>query len=82
MKLMKTLKPIAALVLTVGLGIGCAEDDSAEEVIQPSETEEPATPPEAASVEEEIAGIGDETGMNLFKASDKLSLTERVKCVK
>ena len=32
MKLMKTLKPIAALVLTVGLGIGCAEDDSAEDL--------------------------------------------------
>ena len=52
MKLMKTWKPIAVLVLSLGLGFGCAEDQPAEEVVQPTETEDPATPPEAASVEE------------------------------
>ena len=52
MMLKKTWKPIAVLVLSLGLGFGCAEDQPAEEVVQPTETETPATPPEASSVEE------------------------------
>ncbi|SME90270.1 peptidoglycan-associated lipoprotein Pal [Pseudobacteriovorax antillogorgiicola] len=54
MTLKKTWKPIAVLVLSLGLGFGCAEDQQpAEEVVQPTETEEPAAPPEEmVSVEE------------------------------
>lgn len=46
----KTWKPLAIVVLAFGLTIGCADDEKpAEEVIQPVETEEPATPPEPFS---------------------------------
>lgn len=54
----KTWKPIAVLVLSFGLGFGCAEDQAAEEVVQPTETETPATPPEgAASVDEATQAV-------------------------
>ena len=47
MKLTKSWKPIAALVLIVGLGVGCADDKPVEEPIQANEMGDPATPPDS-----------------------------------
>jgi peptidoglycan-associated lipoprotein len=41
---------LAVCVLSLSLAVGCAEEEKpAEEVVQPVETEEPATPPEPIS---------------------------------
>ena len=44
----KTRKPLAALAMALSLGlIACSEDEKpAQEVVQPTTTEQPATPPE------------------------------------
>lgn len=46
MSLMKSWKPLAAVAIVLSLGFGCAEDQPPEEVVQPTEMETPAAPPE------------------------------------
>lgn len=48
--ILKTCKPLAALAMAVSLGlVACSEDPKpAQEVVQPTTAEQPATPPEAA----------------------------------
>lgn len=52
----KSWKPFAVLALACGLFVGCSDDEKpAEEVVEPVEIEEPATPPDpltTVSVEE------------------------------
>lgn len=46
----KTWKPLAVMVISFGLTLGCSSDEPpVEDVIQPVEMDEPATPPEPFS---------------------------------
>ena len=49
MMLKKFWKPLVVVALSMGLNMSCAEDQAAEEVVQPTEPETPATPPEEPS---------------------------------
>ncbi len=70
MMLKKTWKPLAVIILSLGLNISCAEDQAAEEVIQPMEQETPAPPPE-----EPMPTISaDEVTMPVYFAFDDYTL--------
>ncbi len=67
----KTWKPFAVLALSLTMMWGCSEEEKpAEEVVQPVETEEPATPPEDTSMMISV----DEATQTVYFAFDDYTL--------
>ena len=66
-----TRRQIASLVICLGLGWGCADEDKkAEDVVQSGQIDEPATPPDSMS-----AQSADETMKTVYFAFDDYSLS-------
>ncbi len=71
----KTRKPLAALAIAMSLGIvACSDDEKpAEEVVQPTTTETPATPPEASAPSAGLSASG--STQPVYFAFDDYSLS-------
>ena len=75
MMLKKFLKPLVVVALAAGFTVSCAEDQPAEEVIQPVEAETPAVPPEEP-IDEPIDAVNvDELTQPVYFAFDDYTLS-------